>query len=353
MLGTWYESAPFRELDPAAKDSLLDHPTEPTKASEAVNAAAQESLRQKFYNATIVARIDAHEHLARFRIRPDAGVPRFQPGQYVALGLGYWEPRVVGAQAETVPEKKRRKVVRRAYSICCPMLGPDGRLACCEDVDYLEFYVTLVRYADAATEPAPALTPRLFRLQAGDRVAIAPKIVGSYTLAGVAPEEDVVMLGTGTGEAPHNAMAAKLLRSGHRGRIVIATTVRYLGDLAYRDIHSQLMRQHSNFIYLPLTTREPHNTDPNDPHYVGKEYLQEMFATGTLERRAGIEMSPAKTHVFLCGNPAMIGYVPPGAPPWKSPGMLQLLEARGFRHHEQAHHEQAPGPGTIRFEKYW
>jgi ferredoxin--NADP+ reductase len=264
------------------------------------------------------------------------------------LGLGYWEPRVVGAQAETVPEKKQRKVVRRAYSICCPMLGTDGRLACCDDVDYLEFYVTLVRYADTPEQPAPALTPRLFRRQAGDRLAIAPKIVGSYTLAGVGPDDDILMLGTGTGEAPHNAMAAKLLRSGHRGRIVIATTVRYIGDLAYCDIHSQLMMQHENFVYLPLTTREPHNTDPNHPHYVGKEYLQEMFEAGTLEKRAGIEITPEKTHVFLCGNPAMIGYVPPGAPPWKSPGMLQLLEARGFRHHDEA-----PGPGTIRFEKYW
>ncbi|MEX0824879.1 MAG: ferredoxin--NADP reductase [Pirellulaceae bacterium] len=321
---------------------------ESTDTPEALSAAERQELRDQFYNATIIKRMDAHEHLARFRVRPDGGTPRFQAGQYVALGLGYWEPRIAPSQPEELAAKKLRKVVRRAYSICCPMLGDDGRLASCDDIDYLEFYITLVRFADSVEDPAPALTPRLFKLGEGDRLSIAPKIVGTYTLAGVEPDDHVLMLGTGTGEAPHNAMAAALLRRGHRGQIVVATTARYLRDLAYCDVHARLMTQHPNFVYLPLTTREPHNTDPSHPQYVGKEYPQEMLTSGRLEEQAGTEITPQTSHVFLCGNPDMIGYVPPGAPPLKEPGMLQLFEQRGFEHKEHQ-----PGVGTIRFEKYW
>ena len=95
----------------------------PLDADEAGN------LREKLYNATIIERIDAHSELARFRIRPDKPIPPFDPGQYVALGLGNWEPRLEGTQNEEVPEKKLRKLSRRAYSISCPLIGSDGQVA--------------------------------------------------------------------------------------------------------------------------------------------------------------------------------------------------------------------------------
>ncbi len=75
-----------------------------------------ESLRQKSYNATVIRRIDITSDLARFQIRPDAGVPAFEPGQYVAVGMGYWESRVAETQEENLEPAKLRKMVRRAYS---------------------------------------------------------------------------------------------------------------------------------------------------------------------------------------------------------------------------------------------
>src|SRR5690554_6420564 len=98
-------------------------------------------LRELHYNAVLVDRIDSHDELARFQIRPDSGVPRFDPGQYVALGLGYWEPRLSGTQRETLAPKKHRRVVRRAYSISCPLLDQADRLVTCDECDILEFYV--------------------------------------------------------------------------------------------------------------------------------------------------------------------------------------------------------------------
>lgn len=311
----------------------------------------QAQLRAKYYNATLVRRIDVHSDLARFCVQTDAPIPRFQAGQYVALGLGYWERRVQPSQNEQLAPAKQRKMVRRAYSISCPMIDDRGNLAACEDLDYLEFYVTLVRQADDGQGKPPALTPRLFHLREGDRLCVERRIVGRYTLEGVGPNDQVLMLGTGTGEAPHNAMAAQLLRSGHRGRIIVATTSRVRADLAYLQTHRELMQRYSHYRYLSLTTREPENIDSKHPGYVGKQYLQDLYVSGKLAEMAGTEIVPATTHVFLCGNPAMIGYTPPGAPPPRQPGMLQRLLADGFEHHD--HHEAVPGVGHVRFEKYW
>ncbi|MEM0926987.1 MAG: hypothetical protein AAGJ83_13180, partial [Planctomycetota bacterium] len=107
----------------------------------------RESLREQHYNATIVKRIDCHENLARFRIQPDVPFEPFLPGQYVTLGLGFWEPRLAGTQEEDLPEEKRTKLAKRAYSISCPLLDDDGRLLPVDELDYLEFYITLVRQA--------------------------------------------------------------------------------------------------------------------------------------------------------------------------------------------------------------
>ncbi len=113
---------------------------------EVTNDEIQE-LRAKSYNATLIRRIDITSDLARFQIRPDGGVAAFKPGQYVALGLGYWEPRIQPSQAEEMDAAKLKKLVRRAYSISCPMLDEVGQLAPCGSLDYLEFYVVLVRFA--------------------------------------------------------------------------------------------------------------------------------------------------------------------------------------------------------------
>ena len=319
-----------------------------TIESAPLDAEEASKLREKLYNATIIERIDAHTDLARFRIRPDQPIPPFKPGQYVALGIGNWEPRLPGTQEEVLPGNRLRKLARRAYSISCPLLNAHEEVAPVDALDYLEFYITLVRSADSPDKKPPVLTPRLFQMKVGDRIEVQRKITGHYTLATYDPEDTILMLGTGTGEAPHNAMTAKLLAANHPGRIVNVTSVRNRADLAYAVEHASLMRRFPQYRYLPFTTRDPENLDATHPHYVGKQYLQDLFTSGRLAEAAGVEFSPSNTHIFLCGNPAMIGYVPPGGPPLGKPGMLPILREAGFSDENDAH-----GPGTIRFEKYW
>ncbi len=330
----------------------------------ALDAEAPNRLRRAHYNSTLIERIEVHDELIRIRVQPDAAIPPFSPGQYVALGLGNWEPRIEPSQPEDLPEKKWNKISRRAYSISCPMIDPtdpggrDGamasepisRLLPCDQLDYLEFYITLVRFNATDDGPPPAFTPRLFLLRPGDRLVMESKITGKYTLAGIETDDTVLMLGTGTGEAPHNAMVASLLARGHRGNVINVTTVRSRADLGYASEHRILMDLFPQYRYLAFTTREPENLEPTHPGYVGKQYLQTLFASGELARLADDPLDPARTHVFLCGNPAMIGYVPPGAEPPAQVGMLSLLRAAGFI---QPDARQSPTRGHIRFEKYW
>jgi len=66
----------------------------------------------------------------------------------------------------------------------------------------------------------------------------------------------VVLLSTGTGEAPHNYLSWQLLSQGHTGKILSACCVRFKRDLGYLDIQDKLMARYPNYKYLSLTTRE-------------------------------------------------------------------------------------------------
>jgi ferredoxin--NADP+ reductase len=302
-------------------------------------------LRRKHYNATLIWQRRVHSDLMLLRVRPDFPRPAHQPGQYSTLGLGYWEPRFPGCQEETLADGQQSKLARRSYSISCSILDVQGRLEEVERTDWLEFYIVLVRQSDK-TE-APALTPRLFLLREGERLALGTKIAGHFTLDQVKPSDTVVFLSTGTGEAPHNYMLWELLRRGHTGRILAACCVRFRRDLAYVDIHEELMRRYPNYTYLSLTTREAQNVQH-------KVYIQELITSGQLEERLGQPLDPSRAHVFLCGNPRMIGVPTKDRETGQRvfpqpPGVIEILERRGF----QMDQPQAKIKGTIHFEEYW
>ncbi len=301
-------------------------------------------LRHRRYNATVVALKLLNPDLMVLRVKPDFPRPAHVPGQYCTLGLGYWERRTEACQPEALPPGDETKVVRRAYSISCSILGSPGQLLRLEDTDWLEFYIVLVR--ENPDGRVPALTPRLFALQEGDRIQIGERITGHYTLDPVKPTDTVVFLGTGTGEAPHNYMTWELLRRGHAGKILNVCCVRYSRDLGYLHTHHELMGRFAHYRYISLTTREVGETR--------KVYIQDLITSGELEERLGSGLDPATTHVFLCGNPKMIG-VPvrdrdTGATSYPQPtGVIEILERRGFRADVAA----LKLKGNVHFEEYW
>ena len=302
-------------------------------------------LRRLKYNATVTRLVKVHGDLLIMRVRPDRPLQPHKPGQYTALGLGYWEPRFPGAAEEDLQSIDPTKLARRSYSISCSVLDEQGRLLDRDGVDWLEFYIVLVR--ESEKEQPPALTPRLFLLREGERLFMGEKIAGNFTLDPVRPDDTVLFLATGTGEAPHNYMLWELLRRGHRGRILSVCCVRYKRDLGYQSIHAELMRRYAHYTYVPLTTREAESINR-------KIYIQDLITSGQLEEYLGQVLDPQQTHVFLCGNPKMIG-VPEkdrvtGQRVFPQPlGVIEILEKRGF----QADQPALKIKGNLHYEEYW
>jgi ferredoxin--NADP+ reductase len=311
------------------------------------DASEIEELRREHYNATVTLRRQIHDELLILRVRPDSGMPTYEAGQYTTIGLGFWEPRADGCDEEHLAETQATKLVQRAYSISSPILDEQDRPVRITEFGELEFYIVLIRHAEVRV---PALTPRLFALEVGARLFVGPHPKGHYTLSPVKPDDHVVFFATGTGEAPHNAMLGELLARGHRGRILNVVSVRNSRDLGYLPTHRRVESLWPNYRYVPLTTREPRNVDPEHPEFVGKFRLQDFLTAGRVAESLGQPFDPRTCHVFLCGNPAMVG-VPKdehGHRIYPQPaGMIELLERSGFQ-------ADRPGqPGNIHFEKYW
>jgi ferredoxin--NADP+ reductase len=85
------------------------------------------------YNATVVGREEINPQLVILRVRPDAEMFEFKPGQFGVLGMLGSAPRVAEAAPEEPPSEPD-KLIRRAYSIASTSL----------ERRYAEFYLTLI-----------------------------------------------------------------------------------------------------------------------------------------------------------------------------------------------------------------
>lgn len=258
-------------------------------------------------NATVVSRIEVTPELIVLRIKPDAGVPDFVPGQYLALGLPGSSPRPAHFPPEPVPQAPD-KLIKRAYSIGSSPL----------EKEFFEFYLAIV--------PEGALTSRLVALKEGDRVFAAPKVTGTFNLEGVPDDHSLVLVATGTGLAPYTSMLRTPSTWTQGRQITLIHGVRYAKDLAYRSELEALAQHRADFNYLPMVTREEGALDCR------KGRVTTLFDVGNPHSLA---LDPARDHVFLCGNPAMID------------DMEKSLTERGFKEHSKR------CPGNLHLERYW
>jgi len=264
------------------------------------------------FNATVIGREEIHSDLIILRVRPDNALFDFKPGQFGVLGLPGSAPRIPEAAPED-PTPEPDKIIRRAYSIASSSV----------ERRYIEFYLTLITSGQ--------LTPRLFALKYGSRVFLGPKASGMFTLDRVAPGKAVVLIATGTGLAPYVSMLRTLLMTETQRKFVVLHGARYSWDLGYRGELESLARLRPNFTYIPSITRADH-----DPHFHGRTgRIQNVLEQGAVENDAKVELDPAKTDVFLCGNPEMVKVV------------KEILAKKGFVAGD------SKNPGNIHVEEYW
>ena len=214
----------------------------------------------KWQEVTYLGRKDWDEGLATFDF--DHPNPEFLAGQFVQVAL----------------EDENGKLIPRAYSIGSAPGAP------------LELYIVLV--------DGGALTPRLFRLKPGDKVQVARKFAGHFTLEKVGPAENLWLAGTGTGLAPYISMIRNGALWDQYQRIVIYHGVRHGAQLAYREELQALEKERpGQFFYLPTVSRE---------EVPGT--LQGRITTTWNEamERVGAPITPESTRFMLCGNRALL-----------------------------------------------
>lgn len=239
----------------------------------------------------LVARQDWAAGLATLEIA--AEIEPFEPGQFVNLALeldGTFE--------------------RRSYSIASPPGAP------------LRFLVTEVKEGK--------LTPHLLRLEPGHSIFVEPKPQGFFTLKWLPPARELWLVATGTGLGPFLSILGSEEPWQRFERIVLVHGVRDATQLAHREELAGLAaRRAGRLVIVAALSRER----------AAPELLQgritTLLAEGELERAAGVPLAPERSHVMLCGNPAMIEE------------MTKLLGARGLRKH------RVRSPGHVTIEKYW
>ena len=255
------------------------------------------------FNATILKKTEITPDLFIMAVKPDDGVPNFLPGQFVALGLPGSAPRPENfppERAATTPDK----IIKRVYSIGSSPLQRDA----------LEFYIAVV--------PDGALTSRLVLPKEGERVFVAAKVTGTFTLEQVPDDQTLVFVATGTGLAPFISMI-RTPQTWKPGRTVtLLHGVRYAADLAYRQELSDFKPDNGRFIYHPVVSR-----DPEFPGFHG--HVQKLFEEGV------VTLNPERDHLFLCGNPGMVE------------SMEKFAVERGYKEHSKK------SPGNLHVEKYW
>jgi ferredoxin--NADP+ reductase len=217
----------------------------------------------------------------------------FQAGQFVKLALD------VGAER-----------VARPYSF----VNPPGS-------EPHEFYYNIV-----AEGP---LSPRLAALRPGDTVQVATGIAGFLVLSEVPDAENLWLVATGTGLAPFLSILRTETPWERFRRVVLVHATRTADEQVYAELLAAIGAERGErFRKVAFVSREraPGALAGRIPAAIGD---------GRLERAAGTELSAARSHAMLCGNPQMVTDV------------TAALGARGMRKHRRR------APGHITVETYW
>jgi ferredoxin-NADP reductase len=209
-------------------------------------------------------------------VRADGWMVRFEPGQFCNIA-------VPGPGGE----------LWRSYSMATPTRSGES--------------VSAFQIAVSAVEGGAA-TRYLFSRRAGDTLrACGP--FGRLLL----PRDDpahYLLIGTGTGMAPYRAMLPELdaRAVGQALRVTLLMGARTRAECLYGDEFREFVRADpARRRFLVCYSREP---APLDPDFERAGHVQQSVND--------LDLSPAATRAFLCGNPDMID------------AMAALLMAQGF-----------------------
>lgn len=265
-------------------------------------------------NAVVTLKNQISPYLAILQVVADGWEhPAFVPGQFLSLGLFGSSKRCASAEVERASPAPD-KLICRAYSVASPSFIRE----------FLEFYIALVQTG--------TLSPRLFRLEIGDRIWLSKKAAGHFTFDGVPDTANIVLIANGTGLAPFMSMLGTHLKLATGRRVALIHGVRNSRDLGYRSTLMAMQHLRSGFNYIPVISRAQQEPIPWQG---AMGHVQDIWKGSTFERAWGFRPTPQDTHVFLCGSPQMIT------------SMTDILVEEGFVGASRF------SQGQIHSEQYW
>jgi len=249
--------------------------------------------------------------LGIFRFELAGGVPAFEAGQYLTLGL-------VGDDD---------KLVWRPYSVAS---APS-------ETRFVEF---LVRWAVHPVEGA--FTTLLGRMEEGDRVRwTGPR--GRFTLRDRLPNGEpdcrrLLLVGAGTGLAPFVSFVDELVARADEREIVLVQGASYVDELAYRERFERLARE-GKLRYFPTISRpvEDRNRDWQGASGRVEHWLEQLRGVLRLEVALDVSLDPTRAMAYLCGPEGTVD------------NALRLLATRGYC---DARHPQPDGRFDLLWEAY-
>jgi ferredoxin--NADP+ reductase len=229
---------------------------------------------------------------ALFSLRVEGAPLEFEAGQFVRIALDIGGERVA-----------------RPFSF----VNPPGEKA-------HEFYGIVV--------PEGPLSPKLERLDAGDKLYVARNPAGFLVLSEVPDAEALWLVSTGTGIAPFLSMLQTDAPWQRFGNVVLVHAVRHARELVYQDLIKKRISEKPGLKYVTFASREKAQGSLE-----GR--IPAAIRDGRLEKAAGLALTPETSHVMLCGNPDML-----------KDATAALVE-RGMRKHRRR------SPGHITVESFW
>ena len=194
------------------------------------------------------------------KLEPEEGPFKFKAGQYCTLGL---------------------EGIERAYSIASAPHEP-----------WLEIFVELVAEGE--------LTPRLFRMQIGDRISVRPRAKGLFTLDQRVHHH--FMVSTVTGVAPSISMLRACHLEGvqdHKFYVLLGAS--YQDELTYdKELVALAVSQPNLLEFVPTLSRP---NEERNASWKGAKGRVNAIAEEYLNR---FELPQDDTLIYACGHPGMI-----------------------------------------------